>query len=58
MINHIRRWNIWRKNCLNGPVHKVLVLFGLVKSLTMATVWLPEEWEIINPFRDFERRKQ
>ena len=29
LINHIRMWNHWRKRCLNGPVHKVLVLFGL-----------------------------
>lgn len=34
LINHIRQWNHWRKRCLNGPVHKVLVLFGLVHSPT------------------------
>ena len=43
MFDHIRRWNIWRKRCLNGPIHKILVLFGVTKSPTMASVWLPEE---------------
>lgn len=43
MLNHIRRWNIWRKRNLNGPIHKILVLFGVTKSPTMASVWLPEE---------------
>lgn len=43
MLNHIRRWNIWRKRNLNGPIYKTLVLFGVTKSPTMACVWLPEE---------------
>lgn len=43
MLNHIRRWNIWRKRNLNGPIYKILVLFGVTKSPTMASVWLPEE---------------
>lgn len=34
LINHIRMWNNWRKRSLNGPVYKVLVLFGLVHSPT------------------------
>lgn len=47
LINYIRRWNIWRKNCLNGPVHKLLVLFGVVKSPTMFYCLLPEEKEAL-----------
>lgn len=47
LINHIRRWNIWRKHCLNGPVHKLLVLFGVVKSSTMFYCLLPEEEEAL-----------
>lgn len=43
MFDHIRRWNIWRKYCLNGPIHKILVLFGVIKSPTMVFVLLPEE---------------
>lgn len=43
MLNHIRRWNIWRKSCLNGPIYKILVLFGVIKSPTMPFVMLPEE---------------
>lgn len=43
MFDHICRWNIWRKHCLNGPIHKILVLFGVIKSPTMPFVMLPEE---------------
>lgn len=43
MLDHIRRWNIWRKRNVNGPIHKILVLFGVNKSPTMAHVMLPEE---------------
>lgn len=43
LIKHIRRWNLWRKNCINSKLHKILVLFGVVKSPTMATIFLPEE---------------
>ena len=43
LIRHIRRWNIWRKRNINGPLHHILVLFGLVKSPTMAFMLLPEE---------------
>lgn len=52
MINHIRRWNIWRKRCLNGPIHKILVLFGVIKSPSMWFVMLPEEeQEMMDAFR-------
>lgn len=44
-LKHIRRWNVWRKRCLNGPVHKVLVLFGFIKSPTFGCCLLPEEVE-------------
>ena len=43
LIKHFRRWNIWRKNAMNSKLHKFLVLFGVIKSPTMATVFLPEE---------------
>lgn len=43
LIKHIRRWNLWRKNCMNSKFHKFLVLFGVTKSPTMATIFLPEE---------------
>lgn len=52
MLNHIRRWNIWRKRNLNGPIYKTLVLFGVIRSPTMASVWLPEEEkEIMDAFQ-------
>lgn len=34
---------LWRKGCLNGPIHKILVLFGVIESPSMAFVLLPEE---------------
>ena len=34
MIKHIKKWNEWRKHCLNSPLHKLLVLLGIVKSPT------------------------
>ena len=43
IIDHIRRWNIWRKHCINSPFHKFLVLIGFIKSPTMAFTFLPEE---------------
>jgi len=42
MIKHIRRWNIWRKHCLNSKFHKFLVLFGK-HSPTMMFTLLPNE---------------
>ena len=47
MLDHIRRWNIWRKHCLNGPIHKILVLFGVIKFPSMRLAMLPEEWDRI-----------
>lgn len=43
MLDHIHRWNIWRKHCLNGPIHKILVLFGVIKSPSMRLAMSPEE---------------
>lgn len=34
IINHVRIWNIWRKNSLNNRFYKLLVLFGLANSPT------------------------
>lgn len=34
MIRRFRLWNKWRKNCLNGPLYKFLVLIGLRRSPT------------------------
>lgn len=38
LINHIRRWNMWRKYSLNSRYHKFLVLFGIIQSPTMLCV--------------------
>lgn len=45
VINHIRRWNKWRKYNLNGRLHKFLVLIGITKSPTMPYVWLDSEYK-------------
>lgn len=43
IIKHIQRWNIWRKTNLNGPLHKFLVLVGLIKSPCMPFTYTPDE---------------
>ena len=43
LIKHIRRWNLWRRYCLNPPTYKLFVLLGLEKSGTLALTLLPEE---------------
>ena len=43
LIKHIRRWNLWRKRCLNSPTYKLFVLLGLEKSGTLVLTLLPEE---------------
>ena len=48
MIKHIRRWNEWRKRCLNSKWHKLLVLFGLRYSPTLHFTLLPEERNTLN----------
>lgn len=48
MVKHIRRWNIWRKGCLNSKWHKLLVLLGLRQSPTMVWTLLPEERNTMN----------
>ncbi len=42
-IEHIKRWNVWRKHNKNGIVHKILVLFGIIKSPTFFYTWTAEE---------------
>ena len=34
IIHHFKLWNKWRKNCLNGWFHKIMVLLGLRYSPT------------------------
>lgn len=45
ILTHVKRWNRWRKHCLNGNLHKALVLLGVIKSPTMPFILLPEEIE-------------
>lgn len=45
VINHIRRWNKWRKGSLNSRFYKFLVLIGIKKSPTMPHIWLDSEWK-------------
>lgn len=32
VISHIRRWNVWRKDCLNSSLYKLGVLLGVFHS--------------------------
>lgn len=43
LFRHIKRWNRWRKHCLNGKLHKALVLLSITKSPTMPFFLLPDE---------------
>jgi len=45
LIRHFKRWNLWRKNCVNGWTHKLLVLIGLQHSPTYELYLLEEEVE-------------
>lgn len=45
IITHLKRWNVWRKNCLNSPFYKLLVLFKIVESPSMPLTWTKEEQE-------------
>ncbi len=49
IIKHIRRWNLWRKHCLNPFTYKLVVLLGLEKSATLALTLLPEEQDEFDP---------
>lgn len=46
LINHIKRWNKWRKHCGNGRLYKISVLFGN-PSPTFSLVLTDEEEEEI-----------
>ena len=34
MLKRFKCWNEWRKNCLNSPLYKFLVLIGFIQSPT------------------------
>ena len=53
LIRHFRRWNVWRKYNVNGTLHHILVLFGLVYSSTMEDTLLPEERLSIKALRNY-----
>lgn len=48
LSRHIQRWNYWRKRNVNGRLHHILVLLGVVKSPTFAFTLLPEEIYILD----------
>lgn len=48
IIKHIKRWNKWRKRCVNNKFHKLLVLLGVVQSPTFAFILTDEEEEILS----------
>lgn len=35
LVDHIQRWNKWRKHNTNGRLHHILVLTGLFHSPTL-----------------------
>ena len=49
IIERFRLWNEWRKGCLNGPLHKFLVLIGLRRSPTFHVFIAFKDWQPIFP---------
>jgi hypothetical protein len=58
MIRRFKLWNKWRKNCLNGPLHKFLVLVGLVYSPTFRYFQMFEEWRLETPDLYIDKYKE
>lgn len=42
-IEHIKKWNKWRKYSLNSPISKLLVLFNIIKSPTFESFLTDKE---------------
>lgn len=65
IIRHFKLWNEWRKNCLNKPFYKVMVLLGICYSPTFSQFKSIKEVQLSHPeltirFCDgklYERRK-
>lgn len=58
MIRRFKLWNGWRKNCLNGPLHKFLVLIGLVRSPTFEIYRVFESIRLENPNWSFYYKEE
>lgn len=43
LLRHLKRWNKWRKMCMNSSWHKFFVLIGLHKSPTLMLTLTDEE---------------
>lgn len=43
LVRHFKRWNKWRKGCLNSRFYKFLVLIGFVESPTFALTLTDDE---------------
>lgn len=52
VIRHFKRWNEWRKNCLNSPLYKILVLLKIIESPSFRYFWTKEDGEAFR--RGFE----
>lgn len=48
LIKHIKRWNVWRKHNKNSIAHKILVLFGIIKSPTLNLTWTKAEYKALH----------
>lgn len=44
-IEHIKRWNVWRKHNKNSIAHKILVLVGIIKSPTLNCTLTKDEYK-------------
>lgn len=48
IIRHIKRWNVWRKNNLNGRFYQLLVLFKIKNSPSMSFIVIAEDGCILD----------
>lgn len=49
LIAHFRLWYEWQKNCLNHPIYKFMVLFGVCYSPTFSQFKSIKEVQLSHP---------
>lgn len=56
-IEHVKKWNEWRKYSLNSPISKLLVLFRIIKSPTFES-YLTEKILLRNSVELMKQKKR
>lgn len=55
IVNHIKRWNEWRKRNTNSKLWKFMVLIGLVASPTFEVHKAYKDWSGISTAIETEK---